>query len=541
MPFPRRVNISESNDHPDLARPSVPATAVANGRITKEMSNRSAERHIQTDHLLENLGHRAISSGFITGGAQVIRFGLNLGGVVILARLLTPQDFGLVAMTAAVMSVLRVFREGGLSTATIQREGITQAQVSNLFWINLALGGLITLVGVALSPVVARFYRDDRLVLITALLSCSFLVGSVTVQHLALLNRQMRYRTIAAIDIVSVAIGLLVGTMLAWRGFGYWALVGMQLATTIAEMVVTWVLSGWRPNLPRRGSGTGSLMGFGASMAVYIFLRRLAAGIDVILLGRLYGAEAVGFYSRGQALLFRPLDQFVFPFDAVFVPILSRLQLQSRRYWEVFMRLYGIVALLSFPSAGIIFGLSQPVVLLLLGQKWAGVIPIFAWLSLAALYVPISAVGMWPLTTQGRSRDLLVIGFVLPLLTVLSVVAGLPFGSVGVALTTSIVGLLIRLPVQFHIVGRSGPVTTRNLYGVFFRHLPLWGAVAAATWLAHEAVVSFPPIVQVGVGGLAGGAVAAGVIMLTRSLRREALFVIRQVSNFCRRPAEALT
>jgi Polysaccharide biosynthesis protein len=150
------------------------------------------DRHFRTDHLLANLKGRTISSGFVTIAAQGAKFVLTLASIVVLARLLTPQDFGLVAMVTAVTNLLFVLRDAGLSTATVQREGITHAQVSNLFWVNVVLGALTSLVIAGLAPAIAWFYREPRLLGITMVLSMTFLLRGSIVQHMALLNRQMR-------------------------------------------------------------------------------------------------------------------------------------------------------------------------------------------------------------------------------------------------------------------------------------------------------------------------------------------------------------
>ena len=144
--------------------------------------------HFGTAHLLSDLKRHTVSGGIVTGGAQVAKFVLNLAATVVLARLLTPRDFGLVAMVTAVTGFLTIFRHGGLATPTIQREHITQEQVSNLFWVNLGFSGLCTLITAALAPVLAWFYHDPRLVPITLALSTTFLVGGYRVQHLAFLD-----------------------------------------------------------------------------------------------------------------------------------------------------------------------------------------------------------------------------------------------------------------------------------------------------------------------------------------------------------------
>src|SRR6266446_10914961 len=173
------------------------------------------EKHLGTDHLLSDLKGRTISGAFITIVAQGAQFLLSLVSIMVLARLLTPKDFGLFAMVTTVMGYLRVFKDAGLSTATVQREGITHAQVSNLFWINVVMSGAISLIFAAGSPIVAWFYREPRLVPITMVLSSTFLLSGLTIQHTALLNRQMRFQAIAIVQVGSMLIGVAVSIGMA--------------------------------------------------------------------------------------------------------------------------------------------------------------------------------------------------------------------------------------------------------------------------------------------------------------------------------------
>jgi PST family polysaccharide transporter len=214
--------------------------ATAPGEAAADMAEPSGHRHLDTDHLLPDIGRHAVSGGVFTAASQGVRFLLNLAAATVLARLLTPHDFGLVAMAGALMTILRAFRDGGLSTATVQRENITEAQVSNLFWINLVLGATITLLGAALAPGVAWFFQDERITPIAIWLSLAFVLNGAAVQHLALLNRQMRFRAVALIEITSATISFVVGVVLAWIGWGYWALVGMQLMASLMDLVLIW-------------------------------------------------------------------------------------------------------------------------------------------------------------------------------------------------------------------------------------------------------------------------------------------------------------
>src|SRR2546425_4139783 len=197
------------------------------------------ERHLSTDHLLTNLRQRTVFSGLVTAAAQGAQFFMNLGYIMVLARLLVPQEFGLVAMVTAVTGFLSIFQDAGLSMATVQRQEITHAQVSNLFWVNVAVGGVTTLLVAASAPVVAWFYREPRLVGITLVLSITFVLASSAVQHIALLNRQMRFRVIAVIDILSMLAGYLTGIGMALSECSYWALVGANVTQGGIKLVLT--------------------------------------------------------------------------------------------------------------------------------------------------------------------------------------------------------------------------------------------------------------------------------------------------------------
>jgi len=456
----------------------------------------AGDKHFATDHLLPDLKRRTISSGFVTVSAQGTKFGLNLVSTVILARLLTPRDFGLVAMVTAFTGFLAMFRHAGLATPTVQREHITHAQVSNLFWINLAVSGLCALILAALAPALAWFYRDSRVTYITLILSTTFLIGGFRVQHLALLKRQMRFKAIALIEVGSIAVGVLVGVVMAVLHFRYWSLVGMSLATEIAAFLLTGSVSQWRPQLPTKGSGIGPLIAFGAHQTAGNFLFSLARGCDNLLLGRFYGPAAVGLYSRGAALVIRPMEQFLLPIDAVFLPTLSRLQSYPERYRFTFLRLYEAIAMSVFFFSSLLLALATPATLVLLGHKWEQVSAIFAGFTFTAIQLPLSSTANWLLTSQGRGKDIFRVTSINALLTLTSFIVGLPFGPLGVAIAFSAVGLLVRLPILYYVAGRRGPVRTSDLWTRFVRHLPLWVIMLVTTWLMRAVVTNLHPISQ---------------------------------------------
>jgi PST family polysaccharide transporter len=510
------------------------------GPATQSTATTAADQHLFTGHLLRNLEARTISSGFVTVFSQGVQFVMNLASVMVLARLLTPKDFGLVAMVTTITGFLRIFNEAGLSTATVQREGITHAQVSNLFWTNVALGGAISLLLAALSPAVAWFYGEPRLVAVTLSLCITFLLTSSAVQHLALLKRQMRFKIIAFIEITSMLIGVLVGVGMALLKFGYWSLVGMQLSTPVMAFLLTWWASRWRPQLPSRCGGTRSLLTFGANLTASSFLWSLARGSDGLLIGRVYGSTSLGLYSRAAALLSRPVQQLLSPIEAVFLPTLSRLQDQPERYRRTIFRVFDMIALFSFPLSAIFLALSHPLTLVVLGHKWESAAGILAGFSLVALAVPLCGIASWLITSQGRGKDFLLQSVVGSSVTITSFCVGLPFGPVGVATTYSLAILFIAVPIAYYIAGRTGPVTARDLWTRLIKHLPLWGVVCGATWLAAKAVGGLAPVLQMLISVPAGLLVGA-VFALVYPPSRRAVANIVEAFQHWKRSRTAIT
>ncbi len=509
----------------DVADPALAKTPQG-ARDGLEKASDPNDKHLRTDHLLDDLKGRTVSGTVITIGSQATQFLLNLASIMVMARLLTPRDFGLYAMVTTVTGFLWMFQDAGLSTATVQRQVITHAQVSNLYWINVAVGAVTTLFVAALSPAVAWFYREPRLVAITMVLSITFLLASSAVQHMALLNRQMRFAAIAMIYIVSALAGYLVGAGMALLGYGYWSLVGAAVTQSAARLLLAWVISGWRPQRPSRYTQTRHMLTFGANITAGSLLYSLARGADNLLVGRFFGAAAVGLYSRASILLIRPLEQFTIPINAVLVPALSRIQAQPERYRRTFLRVYEALALISFLFAGLMLPLARPITLVVLGPKWEQAAPIFAGFSIAALCIPLAGASTWLFQTQGRGKDWLINSLLGSFITVASFVAGLPFGPAGVAIAYSLAGLFIGVPVLFYFAGRQGPVTTGDLWRRVICYLPLWLVVFGATWMTRLVATTLSPLMQLALCVPVGVVAGAILIWVIPSMRRIALSLV---------------
>jgi PST family polysaccharide transporter len=434
--------------------------------LSKESSpvNEIEDRHFRTDHLKADLSGRTARGGTIMIVSQGMKFLINMASAVILARLLTPQDYGLIAMVAVVVNFSYPFRNLGLSAATMQRAEINNKQVSNLFWVNVGLSVAAMLVTGAVAPAIAWFFGEPRLVWITLALAGGFIFGGLTVQHEALLKRQMRFISIAANEISSMLIGTTVAISLAWKGFGYWALVWSQLAIGASYAIGVWLVCRWRPRLPARNSGVRSMLAFGRNLTGFNVLNYVARNIDNLLIGRYWGAQQLGVYARAYQLLLLPLDQIIAPIDGVAVSALSRLADNPDRYRQAYLRMLEKLAMLTMPAMALMIITSDWLVRVMLGPQWLETGRIFALLGIIGLVEPVSSTMGWLLISQGRTHHILQWGLIDATVSIVSIIAGLPWGAVGVAGSYALVGLCIRKPFQFWFVNRVGPVRTSEFY-----------------------------------------------------------------------------
>jgi PST family polysaccharide transporter len=472
------------------------------------------DRLFDTGDLQADLKGRCVRGGAATFAGQGAKLFLQLGSTMILARLLTPKDFGLVAMVAAVTGFIMVFKDLGLSMATVQRAQINHGQVSTLFWINVAISATLMLITLALAPVVAWFYKEPRLIAVTAVLSTAFPLGGLTVQHQALLRRQMRLSAVATIDVVSMAAGVLAAISSALAGWGYWALVWMQIATAATTAAGAWIASGWRPGWPVRRSGVRSMLAFGSYLTGFSFSNYFTRNLDGILIGRFCGAQPLGMYSRAYSLLLFPIGQVIAPMTGVAVPALSQLQRDPNRYRSYYLRAVKTIAYLTFPLVIALAVLARELVGLVLGGQWLAASPIFMVLAVAAFWQPVVSTVGWVYVSLGQTRRMFAWSCIEAPLTVLFLLLGLPWGAIGVAGGYSIINCALIYPMLAFAL-KGSPVRVTDFFSSIYRPF----AISTVTGLVM--VVARGYLIKVGLIWTIAGCLAVGgltFLLLSRCL-----------------------
>jgi O-antigen/teichoic acid export membrane protein len=393
-----------------------------------------------------DIKERVVRGGLAKVLAQAASFVLRIGSLMVLARLLDPKDFGLVGMVAALTGVLNLFRDFGLSSATVQRTSVTDEQISTLFWINVLVGVILALLLMAMAPVVVRFYHEPHLLWVTIVLATSFMLNGAGVQHTALLERQMRFTALATIDIISLAFSTFVGIGLAVAGFGYWALVASAVSIPLVGTLCLWRTTGWIPGRPRSQVGLRSMMRFGGGFTLGNLIVYVAYNFEKVLLGRFWGADAVGIYGRAYQLVNIPTENINSSVWAVAFSGLSRVRTDPVRFKSYFLKGYSLVLALTVPMTIGAALFAHDLIFLLLGPKWHGAVDIFRLLTPTMLIFALINPLAWLVFSLGMVGRNLKVVLVLAPLVITGYAIGLPYGPKGVALGYSTVMTLWAIP-----------------------------------------------------------------------------------------------
>ncbi len=421
------------------------------------------DRYLRTEYLRRDLTGRSVRGGMVTTAAQVSSFAIRVGSTMILARMIAPRDYGLVAMVTAITSFIEMFRDLGLSSATIQSESLNHEQVSALFWINSLVGAAFAICMVLLGPALVWFYEEPRLFAICSALGISFLLGGVAAQPLALLKRQMRFGALSKIQVIATFLGVSVAISLAYFGSEYWSLVFMQIAVAAGTAVGAWIAMGWRPKAVIRTAGIKRLLRFGANLSGFNVLNYFVRNMDNVLIGRYWGPQSLGLYAKAYELLLLPIQLLNYPVGQVAIPALSRLKHEDDQYRQYYCNVLKFIAFISFPLIALLVAASKEIVEIVLGNKWVEVTPIFQVLAIAAFPQQVMTTTGWIYVSLGQADRMLRVSVLTVPLLVLAFIVGLKWGALGVAYAFAIWTYLVFMPSMWYAT-RLSPITLRAIW-----------------------------------------------------------------------------
>lgn len=381
-------------------------------------------------------------SAFGSFASQGISFVIG----IILARILMPADYGLIGMLAIFFALSQLFVESGFSNALIQKIDRTETDFSTIFYFNLSVSIVLYLILFLTAPLIANFYDTPELTPLTRALSLNIIIGSFSIVQQARLKIQLDFKTPAIITLLSVLISGLLGIFMAYKGYGVWALVVQSLSSTVLRSLLFYILTKWQPLFSFSFQSLKQLFGFSSKLLVAGVVANTVNNLYAILIGKLFNAQDVGFYTRARQfpeLLSTTITSIT---QGVTYPILTALQNERERMVAVYGKLMRTIVFFTIPVLTLFAVLAEPFVRLILTEKWMPIVPLIQWLCFARMITPISALNMNILNAIGRSDLFLKVDLIKLPMTLVVLIISVPFG-----LKAVVIGNLMTTIVSFFI------------------------------------------------------------------------------------------
>jgi PST family polysaccharide transporter len=386
----------------------------------------------------------------ITLIAQVCIYGISSVGTIILARLLTPHDFGLVTMVLSISLLLGNFGANGFIEAIIQKEEINNRQISTLFWINVGINFILMLLFMTSASGIAWFYQEPLLKPIVLTMAISILLSGLSNQHQGLLRRNMEFLKTSFIEVIATIISLSISIYLAIRGWGYWALVAKWIVVPLVITVGAWIMCGWRPGLPARGTGVKPMLRFAYTTYGNFVVSYFGRNLDKIFIGRFLGSQPLGNYDRAYHLSSMLLNQLISPLNSIAMSAFSRVSRDPDKYRHHYLSLVSILAFVCMPLSAAMTLTGKDVILLLLGSQWNTAGDIFLAFGLSIGVEIIYHTHPWLHLSLGTPDRWLRWSIVAFIVRTLCFVIGLLSGSLGVAIALSVSNYILLVPGLYY-------------------------------------------------------------------------------------------
>jgi O-antigen/teichoic acid export membrane protein len=453
----------------------------------------------------ESLGRQSVGGATWSGISRLAQQGLQTVSVAVLARLLNPSDYGLVAMAAFFTNFLQQLADFGTGSAVVQKENLSERLTSSLFWVNtlLGLGGGLLLLAAA--PAAALYYHEPKVTAVLSVLALTFPVAGVGIVPQSLLIRRMEYRKLCIAEAGSTALATAVSITAALKGSGAWSLVYGSLTASIANSMLSWTLSSWAPTWSLDWGEVRSVMRYSINLTGFVIVNYFARNTGHLIVGRYLGPVALGYYQMAYSLLLYPLQAFGSVLGRVIFSTFARIQSDRERLRTAVQRYLTVIGAINLPVYLGLMVVAEPFVKLFLGAKWAPVVPL---LMLIAPFGPLQAVsgqtGQIYLSV-GRTDIMLRLGVAAAVIQVAGYLGGLPWGLKGVLLSWSISTIPVALAgiyVAHRVIDSPFGPLIRMLGPALLFSLVMtavtWGWMLAATTMGFGAPLVLTTTIALG-------------------------------------------
>ena len=476
------------------------------------MSARAHEFFAENKPLEDHSG-KSLRAGAVSVAGRALNALIQIGSVLFLARLLSPEDYGLVSMVTALTGFAPFLVDLGTRDAIVQRSRITRSEVSALFWLTLAIGVSFAVIAASSGPLIARFYGEPRLRTIALVSSLTFIACSLSVQHYALMRRALMFRQLATIELAASVISASGAITMAYLGAGYWALVIRPVASLFLCAFGVWATCRWWPGKPEITDGVRESLKFGVNITGFTLTDFASRSADRVSIGFRTGPAGLGQYQNAMFVYDNLLDVLVYPLHGVAVSSLSKLRDdlgQLRRSWGQAVM---TVAFYAMPAFGLLAVTSQDLIVLLLGAKWASAGLLLSVLAFRGIPHCVERTLGWLHVAAGRTDRWARWGLFAACVQFCALLCGLPFGPIGVATAYALAMFALFVPAIAY-AGRPLGIGAADVIRVVWRQL--LGALTAAAIgfiLRSTVLVNTPPAARTAILGITYLAVYVAIVI----------------------------
>lgn len=364
----------------------------------------------------------------------------------VLARLLLPQDFGLMGMVLVITGFAAIFKDLGTSSAIIQKSELSESLLSSIFWINIFIGIIVTLSVALLAPLAGSYFNEPRIIPLLRCLSVSFTISSLGTVHQSLLQREMKFNILARIELISTLVSAIVGIGAAYLNFGVWSLVFQTISLMITSLIGLWISSLWRPYFVFDVTGVKSIASFSGYLILYSTFNYFARNADNTLIGKYLGPLILGYYALSYRMMQYPLQSVSGLYGRVLFPLFSKLQNNNEAFRDAYLKTLGFIAIITFPLMLTLAVLARPIIYVFLSEKWLPIVLPVQILCIVGMNQSLATTVGNIYIAKGKTKMMFYIGLISSVCYVISIIIGLRWGMMGVVICYAVVDILLTLP-----------------------------------------------------------------------------------------------
>lgn len=347
---------------------------------------------------------------------------------IILARILMPSDYGVVGMLAIFMAVAQTLLDSGFNRALIQKKDRTNVDYSTVFYFNLAISITIYAFLFLGAPYIANFYRTPILKDVSRVISLSVIINALSLVQTSKLTIELNFKLQSLASVISVIISGLIGIVLAYLGYGVWALVAQGLSSAIVRTVILWCFSNWKPLLVFSKKSFSSLFSFGSKLLIGDLIHTIYTNMYTLVIGRAYNSADVGYYNRANGYSALPYSIFSQVVNKVMFPILSEKQDDNEALLNTYNKLFRVPMFIYTPLMFAIAAMAKPLICIMIGEKWMDCVPLLQVLCIGYVFSPMTAINLNLLYVKGRSDISLKLDLIKKPLGIIVLFVSIPFG-----------------------------------------------------------------------------------------------------------------